>query len=328
MLGELEPGDRKLGDLLQSLELVDADTLHALLLQARRQRRSLRQLLLAGNYLTLFQLALIEAGNLEGLALGPVRVIDRVHAGAAELRYRVFDPRRSQEALFRHLSEEVADDPVRPDEFRQRFNALAAVKHPHVASTYEVFELAGRPAALQEWLTGVPSNDWPSAVLAGAPGVLYRLLSQAALSLQTIHEAGIVHGRLEPGSFVLTPSGLIKLVGAGEPSWLTDSQAVENAGEPSVEMDLAAFGQVVRLWLTAALKRGKKSRQLPEGFFTVLERLVSDDPAVRFTSASEVLQVLDEAGADVPPNATAWERFVQQARELHAQQTNRHSAYP
>ena len=64
------PGDHKLGDLLRSLELVDADALNALLLEARRQRRSLRQLLLAGNYLTLYQMALIEAGNLDGLVLG------------------------------------------------------------------------------------------------------------------------------------------------------------------------------------------------------------------------------------------------------------------
>ena len=34
--------------------------------------------LLSGGYLTLYQMALIEAGNLDGLALGPLRVIDRV----------------------------------------------------------------------------------------------------------------------------------------------------------------------------------------------------------------------------------------------------------
>src|SRR5262249_58349901 len=33
---DLDPGDRQLGDLLRALELVDADTLTALLLEARR----------------------------------------------------------------------------------------------------------------------------------------------------------------------------------------------------------------------------------------------------------------------------------------------------
>src|SRR5262249_28671430 len=101
LTAEVEPGDRQLGELLRSLELVDADTLTALLAEARRQRRTLRQLLLAGNHLTLFQVALIEAGNLGGLVLGPLRVIDRLHSTSHEAVYRVFDPRAGREALLR-----------------------------------------------------------------------------------------------------------------------------------------------------------------------------------------------------------------------------------
>ena len=54
-----------------------------------------------------------------------------------------------------------------------------AVAHPHLAATYEVLEIAGRPAVLQEWLTGLPSGDW--SALAAAPGVWYRLVGQSAL---------------------------------------------------------------------------------------------------------------------------------------------------
>src|SRR5438128_8604021 len=185
LTGAVDPPDQKLGDLLQSLGLVDADTLTALLVEARRQRRSLRQLLLAGGYLTLYQMALIEAGNLDALVLGPLRVIDRLRATPTETVYRVFDPRRNQEALLRHLGEDEMQDAVRPDEFRQRFAAAAAVAHPHLAATLEMLDIAGRPAALQEWLTGLPSSDWPP--LAGAPGVWFRLVNQAFLGLHTAH---------------------------------------------------------------------------------------------------------------------------------------------
>ena len=74
-------------------------------------------------------------------------------------------------SLLRHLAESEMHDAVRPDEFRQRFAAAVAVKHEHVAATYEVLEVAGRPAVLQEWLAGVPSGDWPA--LAAAPGVWF-----------------------------------------------------------------------------------------------------------------------------------------------------------
>ncbi len=180
-------GDRQLGDLLQSLELVEPDSLTALLVEARRQRQSLRQVLLASGSLTLYQLALIEAGNVDGLMLGPVRVLDRLRVTPRETVYHVFDPRRGEaagggEALLRHLAEEEMQDAVHPDEFRQRFAAASALQHPNVLATWEVLEINGRPAVLQEWLTGLPASDWPALVTVS--GIWYRLVSQAALGLE------------------------------------------------------------------------------------------------------------------------------------------------
>src|SRR5204863_3511905 len=137
------------------------------------------------------QLALIEAGNVDGLVLGPIRIIDRLRASAHETVYRVFDPRRGVEAVLRHLAESDMIDAVKPDEFRQRF-AQAMLNDPHLANTLEVLDLTGRPAVLQEWLTGLPALDWPP--LAAAPGVCYRLLTQAAQGLAVAHQAGAVHG--------------------------------------------------------------------------------------------------------------------------------------
>src|SRR5205823_11007817 len=103
MPGPVDAGDYQLGETLRTLQLVDADALTALLAEARRQRRSLRQVLLASGAVTLYQLALIEAGNVDGLMLGPVRVIDRLRMTSLETVYRVFDPRRGTEAVLRHL---------------------------------------------------------------------------------------------------------------------------------------------------------------------------------------------------------------------------------
>jgi chromosome segregation ATPase len=313
LTGDADPADRQLGGLLRSLELIDADTLAALLLEARRQRRSLRQLLLAGNYLTLYQMALIEAGNLDGLVLGPVRVIDRLKATPREAVYRVFDPRRNHEALLRHLSEAEAQDAVRPDEFRQRFAAAAVLRHDHLAATYEVLDIAGRPAVLQEWLNGLPGTDWPT--LAAAPGVWYRLLSQAALALQTVHAAGIVHGQLQPASFVLTGDGVLKLTGLGEPRWLAGNPTADE-DEPSVAADLAALGQVAAGWAASTPNRkGAKSKPLPDALQEIVRRLSSVVPGERFDSAAALLEALDRAGDRVPANAAAWERFLKQVRE-------------
>src|SRR5207248_5078852 len=108
----VDQGDLKLGQVLRTSQLIDADTLSALLAEARRQRRSLRQVLLASGVVTLYQLAMIEAGNVAGLMLGPVRVIDRIRATPLETVFRVFDPRRGTEAILRHLAEAPMHDAV------------------------------------------------------------------------------------------------------------------------------------------------------------------------------------------------------------------------
>ncbi len=323
MNGEAEPADRRLGDLLRSLELVDADTLTALLQEARRQRRSLRQLLLAGNYLTLYQMALIEAGNLDGLVLGPVRVIDRLQSGPREAVYRVFDPRGNGEALLRCLAESEMHDAVHPDEFRQRFAAAAAVRHVHVAATYEVLEIAGRPAVLQEWLSGVPGSDWPA--LASAPGVWFRLLSQAG--------AGPADGprrRTGPrgagaASFVCTPEGVVKLCGLGEPRWL--AVGPPDDAESDAAADLRALGRIAAGWAASAsaAPRKGKNKAMPEALEGVLTRLTGQaEPP--YAGAAELLEDLDRVSGEAPANATAWERFVREVREQAVDAAWRRSA--
>lgn len=322
--GDLDAGDRQLGDLLRSLELIDGDTLTALLLEARRQRRSLRQLLLAGNYLTLFQIALIEAGNLDGLVLGPVRVIDRLQATPREAVYRVFDPRRDCELMLRHLAESEMEDAVRPDEFLQRFAAAEAVQHENVAATMEVLAIAGRPAVLQEWLHGLPSTEWP--VLAGAPGVWLRLVTQAAQALQAAHSAGLIHGHLHSSSFVFTREGVLKLCGLGEPRWLAVPPP-QDADEPSAPRDLAALGHIAAGWAAVApTGKGSKTKGLPAPLQSILSRFHHDDELQRYVSAAALLEDLARVAAETPANSAAWERFVRQVREESAASAMRQSA--
>lgn len=300
--GNVDPGDRKLGDLLLSLGLIERESLTALLIEAHHQRKTLRQLLLAGNFMTLYQMALIEAGNVDGLMLGPVRVVDRLQATPHEAVYRVFDPRSNSEALLRHLAEPEMADAVRPDEFRQRFGAAAGIRHENLAATYEVLDIAGRPAALQEWLTGLTSSDWPQQM--AAPGVFFRLLAQAVLGLQAAHDAGLIHGHLHASSFVITGAGVLKMTGLGEPSWLT---SVPSATEPTAADDLRELGGVVAGW--AGNHKG-----FPESLLTMMAHLQATGD-LAYPSAMAVLEDLDRISPQVPSNPAAWDRFVKQIRD-------------
>lgn len=325
---EIDPGDRQLGELLQSHGLVDADTLQLLWGEVTRQRRTLRQVLLASGVITLYQLALIEAENFDHLILGRFRVIDRVRATPRETVYRVFDPTKAAEPsggayLLRHLTESESQDAVRPDEFRQRFAALEQIPSDNLWRTVEVLELQGRPAVVQEWIVGLPGSDWPAAM--GKPGVFVRLLQGAASGLQVAHDAGLVHGRLTSDSFVLTVDGVVKLAGVGEPSWLLP--AGEDNDNHAEATDLRGLGQIANGWMERALaSQPKRSRakSFPDPLVHLLRRLeaFSDTPMAdtivgdeAFSSIQEFLQALTALQAEFPCQPADWEQLLEQVRE-------------
>jgi hypothetical protein len=304
--------------LLRQLKFVDEDTLTALLVEAHQQRRSLRQALLSGGYLTIYQMALIEAGEVDALGLGPLRVIDRIRMTPREAVYRVFDPRRGRDALLRHLAADEMQDAVRPDEYRQRFAQAAAVQHPHVATILEVLEIGGRPAVEEELLIGLPATEWPA--LAGIPGVWYRLICQAALALQAAHDAGLCHGRVDSSAFMLTSAGVLKLCGLGEPPWLSGLPVAR--GDSDVAEDLAGLGACATAWAAlAGPRRGPKTKAYPPSLQTIVERLSHKDPAQRYADVASLLADLDRAGNDLPANAEAWDRLLRYIRDNESEPT-------
>jgi hypothetical protein len=197
-------------------------------------------------------------------------------------------------------------DAVRPDEFRSRFGAAAGVRHANVAAVTEVLDIAGRPAALAEWVSGMPSGDWPG--LAAAPGAWYRLVCQAALALHAAHEQGLCHGHLDPSSFALNADGTLKMVGLGEPLWLTASAEADE----TMAADLKALGRVVAGW-AATPPGGKavKSKPLPEELAKLVERVQAGE----FETAKGLIEELERVGVRVPASGAAWERLLKYVRE-------------
>jgi hypothetical protein len=326
---ELDPGDRQLGELLKSHGLVDPDTLSALWSEAARQRRTLRQVLLSSGTITLYQLALIEAGNLDALVLDRFRVIDRLRATPRETVYRVFDPARrggrspaDGAYLLRHLAEGEMQDAVHPDEFRQRFAAARDAVHPNLATVAEVLEINGRPAVLQEWPTGLYSADWSAH--AAHPGCWVRLASMAAAGIDAAHRQGLVHGRLSSDSFVLAPDGVLRVTGFGEPPWLSVGPAT--SVEPTPATDLRAFGQVAFAWsqLAARRKVAGKVRAFPEALLAIIRRLEADpEPPMAdtvatgrpYASAAELVDDLDRAQRETPFSDEAWYKLLKHVVE-------------
>jgi chromosome segregation ATPase len=371
MTEEIDEGDQKLGELLQSYGLVESETLSQLLVEARKQRRSLRQMLLASGSVTLYQMAMIEAGNFDTLVLGPVRVLDRLRVTAQETVYRVFDPRRAgaQEpeasatsrtspsiALLRHLTESVTNQEGWAEEFRASFTVASKIIHTNLAAIWEVLDIQGRPAVLQEWLTGLPSSDWPS--LASVPSVWFRLLRQTAQGIHAAHAAGLAHGHLQANRILLTSDGVVKIAGFGEPSWLTGLNSKSPIGNPKSEIrnpeqdlateiteiteaqssvlsvssvaqgssnfaaDVSELCKIAAVWATTpAKKKGVRSKPFPKPLRKILDRLKSEDVESRYLSANALLDDLAQATDHVPENPEAWDKLLSHIRDQGKEDT-------
>jgi hypothetical protein len=277
--------------------------------------------LLSSGAITLYQLALIEAGNLDGLVLGRLRVVDRLRVTPRESAYRVFDPDRGAVFLLRHLAEAEMEDAVRPDEFRQRFAAARDAAHPNLAATVEVLEINGRPAALQEWLTGPPSGDWPPE--AATPGAWVKLVADAAGALDAAHRAGLAHVRLTADSFLITPDGALKVTGFGEPPWLAGGAAP--SAEPTPAADLRALGRVAFGWSQLGQPAGRRRKKpFPESLLAVVRRLEADaqtpmaDTAsgtAPYRTAADLVADLARLAALFPCPADSWEKLVRHAAD-------------
>jgi hypothetical protein len=322
---EIDPSDKRLGEWLQQQELVDSETIQTLWQESQRQRRPLRQVLLAGGYLTLYQLALIEAGNLSRLAIGRFRILDRVGYSSHETLYKVLDPQvetngsesGANNRLLRQLGEVEMADPTRPDEYRQRFLLLRDLAHPNINATLEVLDVQSRPTVIQSWNYGIPATEWPET--RTALGVWYRLVMQATLGLHAAHEAGLRHGNLTPECFCVTPDGTLKILGIGEPRWLTPTSNASTQ-EMSIAEELTMFGRIIGGWIqtTEKPKRGK-TKAMPEGAQSILARLKVDNFATSappYSSSGELLTDLSDLGDRIPGDQAAWEQFLMQLQEL------------
>ncbi|VTS00902.1 hypothetical protein : [Tuwongella immobilis] len=314
---ELDPGDKSLGEKLRRLDLVDEPTLHALWSEALRQRCSLKQLLLTSGVVTLHQLAMIDAGHLDKLMLGSFRVLDRLAKLPRETLYRVLDPERQfgvDVATLRHLAESEMQDAIHPDEYRSRFAAAASIQHPNVAATLAVLEINQRPAVLQEVNDGVPGNEWPE--LSAKPAVWVKLVSQAAAGLTQAHAAGLVHGHLSARSFLMTPLGVVKLQGIGEPDWLFHHRMPREDGtnaDPTPADDLLALGRVALLWATA--DTGESKPKIPKEIKPMLERLGAFGPPEQpFRDGDELMTELSALQRKLKDQPELWSNFMHQIR--------------
>jgi hypothetical protein len=143
------------------------------------------------------------------------------------------------------------------------------------------------------------------------------LACQGAQGLAAAHQAGLVHGHLRADHFVLTPGGVLKLAGFGEPPWLAEPGS---SYEEDFATDVRAFGRIVSAWADPGGTR-KGSKGLPREAKALLERLTAEELERRYPGTAEMLADLERLSAEMPAKNEAWESLLGHIGE-HATQAS------
>jgi serine/threonine protein kinase len=155
-------------------------------------------------HVTGYQAAVLLRRRDDPLALGPYRVLSRIGRGRLAGVYEAVHP-KGQTVAIKVLPPARAADPLVLARFRREARLAMRLRHPNVIRTFEAGEHRGTHYLVMEHLKGETLKDvlLRRDRLPAAEAV--RLLYQALLGLQHVHEQGLVHRDLEPGNLMVVP---------------------------------------------------------------------------------------------------------------------------
>jgi serine/threonine-protein kinase len=215
----------------------------------------------------------------------------------------------------------VADDPDFAKRFESEATSMARINHPAVASIHDFGRDRGVHYLVMEFVDGESLAQRLAREGRIAPEETMRLIEQAAIGLQAVHDEGLVHRDIKPanllvrrnGSVVITDFGIARHEAAsrltvsgailGTPTYLSPEQV---RGEPA-----GALSDVYSLGLVAyECLAGEKPFVGDNPYAVALQRLQEGPRTIKVTLPVPVQAAVERALAIEPkdrwPSAAAF----------------------
>ena len=230
------------------------------------------------------------------------------------------------------LPDAAAADPARLERVRLEVERAAEFVHPSAAGVYGLEEGGGRIFVTCEPRAG-QTLDRALATAHLPPDRALEIALALCDVLASAKEEGIVHGALRPGDVVLGDDGSVTVGGFGlhELRRSLDPELGPAGGMaapetragllPDHRADVWALGRIAREMLAATDGEGGEGPAAQLG--AILDRCLSDDPALRPGSAAELRSPLEEARRELlrepgpepgEGEARAWRSFSSAGR--------------
>ena len=155
-----------------------------------------------------------QAQSLVGRQIGPYKIHSLLGAGGMGEVYLAQDPRLDRIIALKILPAGLASDPARIQRFIREARAASGLKHPNVATIYEIGKSDEFHFIAMEYVEGrtlankISGRPLPTAEIVDI-GI------QVADALDEAHRKGITHRDIKPANLMLTPREQVKILDFG-----------------------------------------------------------------------------------------------------------------
>jgi serine/threonine-protein kinase len=264
---------------------------------------------------------------------GRYRIVALLGRGGMGEVWRADDLKLRQAVALKFLPEALASDPSRLARLVEEVRLARLVSHPSVCRVHDLVEAEGQHFVTMEYVDGEDLRSLLQRVGRLPSERVVELVAQVCAGLAAAHDGGVLHRDLKPANVLIDGRGRARITDfglavttvaagrqrgvAGTPAYMAPEQ---RDGRPlTPRTDVYALGHLLREMLTGVPTSGAASRPtaappIPPGLERLIERCLSEDPALRPPSAlsvaaalpgRDVLGALLAAGETPPPEIVA-----------------------
>ncbi len=296
--------------------------------------RALAQTMVDDGILTHFQAQQLLMGRTRRFVLaGKYRLLESLGSGGMGHVYLCEHLLLRRRVAIKVLPPTRPDDASTLERFQREARAIAALDHPNIVRCHDMDRDNDLHFLVMEYIDGsslqeIVKKHGPMDILRAC-----HYIRQAAVGLEHIHEAGLVHRDIKPGNLLLERDGLIKILDMGLARFFnddddditrkhdetvlgtTDYLAPEQAIDSNVDIRADIYslgatfyylvagrtpfadGTVAQKLIWHQTRQPKPVRswrpEVPEGVAAIIERMMVKDPTARYQTPSEVVEALD-----------------------------------
>jgi serine/threonine protein kinase len=203
-------------------------------------------------YLTEYQANLIARGHADNFFIEQYKILDRIGKGRMAGVYKAVH-QLGQTVAIKVLPPSKAKDAQTLGRFQREARLALRLKHPNIVRTFQMGESNGLHFIVMEYLEGETLDDMLLRRGKLPPPEAVRLVHQALMGLQHIHEQGLIHRDLKPANLMLVPArqpnqpdttttATLKVLDIGLGRALFDESVTDGAANANLTTEGAVLG--------------------------------------------------------------------------------------